>query len=254
MPYREKRIYSGQMLEVEIYPISPKQKKQPRGKKEKASTLKQKNLNDKNAKKHLIRLINTNFTDKDLAVHLTYTSEELPRSEEEARKDIANYIRRVKHYRKKNNLPSLKYIAVFEYKEKASGGREGKEPPVRMHHHVIMSSMDRDAAEQLWGKGRANADRLKADEYGYEGLARYITKDPQGSKRWVQSKNLDQPTVKINNHKYSKRKVEVLARTPDDRQLFERLYPGYILNDCISQVNDITAGTHLYIRMRKLQI
>lgn len=31
-------------------------------------------------------------------------------------------------------------------------------------------------------KGRANADRLQADEFGYEALARYISKDPQGKK------------------------------------------------------------------------
>lgn len=247
MAYREKKVYSGKMLEVEIYPISLLEKKQPRRKKEKLSPPKQKNLNEKNAKKHLIRLINTNFTDEDLAVHLTYDNKNYPRSEEEARKDMANFIRRIKYYRKKNGLPELKYIAVIEYRESERGKQ------IRLHHHAIMNDMDRDVVEELWGKGRANADRLKADEYGYEGLARYISKDPKGSKRWTQSKNLKQPTVKVNDHKYSKRKIEQISNSPEDRQLFEKLYPGYILNDCEVQVNDINAGTYIYIKMRKLR-
>lgn len=248
MPYREKKIYSGKMLEIEIYPISKKERKKKRGKKEKVSLPKQKNLNDKNAKKHLIRLINTNFTDEDLAVHLTYTNKTLPRSEEEARRDVANYLRRVKHFRNKKGLPPLKYIAVIEFREP-----EETEKGIRIHHHIIMNSLDRDIAEQLWGKGRANADRLKADEFGYEGLARYITKDPKGSKRWTQSKNLKQPTIKINDYKYSRKKVTEIASCPEDRYQFEKLYPGYTFNSCKSEVNDITAGTHLYIKMRKLQ-
>lgn len=242
MPYREKKIYSGKIKEVEIYPISIQERKQPRGKKVKESLNKQKNLNDKNAKKHIIRLLNTNFTNDDLALHLTYTDKELPIDEKEARRDITNYIRRIKHYRKKKGLPPLKYVAVIEY------GKERK----RIHHHIVISGMDRDVVEQLWGKGRANADRLEEDESGFEGLARYITKDPKGNKRWVQSKNLKQPIVKVNDFKFSRRKVEELAKSQGDRTVFQKLYPGYILNECKVYINEITAGTYLYIKMRKL--
>lgn len=248
MPQREKKIYSGNMLEIDVYPITVQERKQTRKRKEKESAPKQKNLNDKNARKHLIRLINTNFTDNDLAVHLTYTDSTLPKSEEEARKDVANYLRRVKHYRKKNGLPPLKYIAVIEYKE-----HEENAKGVRMHHHIIMNSIDRDIVEELWGKGRANADRLKADEFGYEALGRYITKDPKGNKRWTQSKNLDQPTVKVNDFKFSRAKVEKMAKTSEDRELFEKLYPGYIFTSCKVEVNEVTGKVSLYIKMRKLR-
>lgn len=250
MPYREKKIYSGNILEVEIYPITLQERKQPRRKKVKLSLPKQKNLNDKNAKKHLIRLVNNNFTDhQDLSVTLTYDDKNLPGSEEEARKDVTNFIRRVKHYRKKNNLSDLKYIAVIEYQE-----REDNKKPVRIHHHLIMSGMDRDVIEQLWKKGWANADRLKADESGYEALGRYITKDPHGSKRWTQSKNLKQPKVEVNDFKYSRRKAEQLSNCQGDKDIFQNLYPGYLLNDIKVEVNEITAGKYLYIKMRKLKI
>lgn len=248
MPYREKKIYSGKMLEVEIYPITLQERKQKRKKKEKESLPKQKNLNDKNARKHLIRLLNRNFTDKDIAVHLTYTDKELPQTEEEARRDVGNYLRRIKHYRKKNGLEELKYIAVIEYKD-----QEENKKAVRIHHHIIMSGMDRDIAESLWKKGRANADRLKEDEFGYEALGRYISKDPKGSKRWTQSKNLKQPVIKVNDFKYTRRKVDLVARAPEDRELFEKLYPGYIFNNCKVTVNDIYGSTHLNIKMRKLE-
>jgi len=245
--YREKKIYSGDMLEIEIYPISEMERRQPRKKKEKESAPKQKNLNDKNAKKHLIRLINNNFTDDDVSITLTYRNKDIPESEEEAKKDVSNYLRRLKHHRIKNKLPPLKYIAVIEYKEPEAGKRG-----VRIHHHIIINGMDRDIVEQLWTKGRANADRLKADDYGYEGLARYITKDPKGSKRWTQSKNLKQPTVKVNDFKYTKRKAEKLANAPDDSIQIEKLYQGYILNECKTSFNEINACTYISIKMRKI--
>lgn len=248
MPYREKKIYSGKILEVDIYPITLQERKQKRKRKEKESLPKQKNLNDKNARKHLIRLINTNFTDKDLAVHLTYDNKSLPKSEEEAKKDVTNFLRRIKHYRKKNGMEELKYIAVVEYREQ----QEGKNP-IRIHHHLIINDMDRDKVEELWGKGRANADRLKSDEYGYEALGRYITKDPKGSKRWTQSRNLKQPTIKVNDFKISKRKAENMIRNPEDRAYFEKLYPGYIFTECKASINDILGSTYINIKMRKLE-
>lgn len=247
MPYREKRIYSGKMLEVEIYPISLKEKRKSRSKKRKESKIKQKNLNEKNAKKHLVRLLNTNFTDKDISLTLTYDNKNLPKNEDEARRDVVNYIRRLKNYRKRRGLPEIKYVAVIEYREAERG------KSVRLHHHLIMDgAVDRDTVERLWKKGRCNADRLRADEFGYEGLARYISKDPKGKKRWTQSRNLVQPTVKINDSKYSRKKVYELFMEKGNARKFEELYPGYLYTDSQTPINDIT-GTAVYIKMRRIE-
>lgn len=243
MPYREKKIYAGNYLEVEIYPITKQERRQPRKKKEKVTVPKQRNLNDKNSKKYLIRKTHANFTDDDLFLTFTYNAKHLPSSHEETKRDMTNYLRSVDRYRKKNSLPKLKWIAVIEYGE----GR-------RIHHHIIMSGMDRDIAEGFWKKGRANANRLKADENGYEGLVRYITKDPQGKRRWSCSRNLEEPVIRVNDNKYSKRKAEKLANAPDDSITFEKLYPGYVLTECKANFNDINAGTYLYIKMRKLKL
>lgn len=248
MPYREKKIISGQIVEIEIYPISLREKKQSRKKKAKESQPKQKNLNDKNAKKHFIRIVNTNFTDKDIVIHLTYSDDKLPKDPEQAKRDAANYIRRLNHYRKKNKLSAIKYIIVTEYHEPDLNDKRKR---VRIHHHIIMSGMDRDIAESFWRRGRANADRLQQDEFGFEGLARYLSKDPQGNKRWTGSKNLVKPKYcDPNDCEYSKRKVEIMARSCDDREMFEKKYPKFKFTDCKVEVNPVTGLTSLYIKMR----
>lgn len=247
MPYREKRILSGRYLEVDLYPVTLIDIKKSRKEKCKLSKPKQQNLNEKNAKKHLIRLMNANFTEKDLAVHPTYDPEHVPKDEAQARKDIANYIRRLKAYRTRKGLPELKYIAVIECRDPAEG-----RPSIRIHHHIIMSGdMDRDDIEQIWGRGRCNADRLQPDEQGFAALAYYITKDPKGSKRWCQSKGLKQPEVAVNDHKWSRRKIEQLSQIPEDREHFERLYPGYTFTRCQVSANGITGGLYVRIQMRK---
>lgn len=155
----------------------------------------------------------------------------------------------MKRYRKKHGLPDLKYMAVFEYKKPKRNQKS-----IRMHHHIVINDMDRDEVEKIWKKGRANADRLKADDTGYEALARYMTKDPQGNKRWMQSRNLKQPDIKINDYKYSKRKVIELFKLADDNRTFEKLYKGYYFTDCKAEINQINDGVYLHIRMRKIQI
>ncbi|WP_326511373.1 rolling circle replication-associated protein [Clostridium intestinale] len=252
MPYREKKFYLGstrKYLEVEHFPISFKERSKRRKDKKKETIPKQKNLNDKNAKKYLIRIINHNFTDKDLIAHLTYIDKYLPKSEEEARKDIKNYLLRVRRWRKKNGIKEeLKYIAIIEYRDQVEGKKA-----IRIHHHVIINDMDRDILEDLWKKGRANVDRLQADEYGYEALARYVTKDPQGKKRWVPSKNLKPPIPDINDFRFSKKKIVEMSKTPEDREMFERLYPGYFLTKCSVEVNKETSEIYIYLKMRKLE-
>lgn len=248
MPFREKKIKSGIIQEVEIYPITEKDKKQPRAKKIKESQPKQKKINEKNARKQLNRLIDTNFTDDDLSLCLTYTELTLPQSEEEARRDITNFLRRVRRLKIKLGLTPLKYIAIIEYKE-----ADEKTKEVRIHHHIIINGgIDRDEIEKLWQKGRCNADRLKADNNGYEALAKYISKDPKGSKRWTQSKNLKQPIIQINDSKFTKRKVEKLTNY-SNIDMIEKLYPGYQLVDFKVSINDVTAAPHIYIKMRQIE-
>jgi hypothetical protein len=164
---------------------------------------------------------------------------------EEARRDIQNYIKRLKRYRKKNGLDDLKYIYVIEFEDKPS-------KKTRVHHHIIINKMDRDIAEELWGKGWANADKLKPNDFGLEGVARYIAKDLNGSRRWSGSRNLKQPKITKSRTRLTRRKVENLAKSQNDfKEIFERVYPNSEYKDCKTNYSDIAAGFYLYVRLRK---
>lgn len=245
--YVVKTIRSGEMVESEIYPVWKCRSDVPRKGEKKESREAQKNLNDKNAKKKVVRLINTNFSKDDLMISLTYDDKHLP-TLEEARRDIQNYIKRIKRFRKKNGLEDLKYLYVIEFEEK-------KSKKTRVHHHIIINSMDRNAAEDLWGKGYANADRLKPNDFGLEGVGRYIAKDLNGSRRWSCSRNLKQPKITKSRTRLTRRKIENLAKNQDCfREIFEKVYPDCIYKDSKAMYSDIASGYYLYVRLRKRDV
>ena len=246
--YRTKTIRAGEILECEIYPIwacnSEIRKARAEAKKSSAA---QRAVNDRNARRKLERKINANFGRGDISITLTYRGE-VP-DIEQARRDIQNYIRRIKRYRQKMGLPELKYIYVIEY-DPGDGGRRKK----RVHHHVIMSGMDRDKAEELWGKGYANADRLQPDQdHGLAALANYIVKDPRGAKRWCCSRNLVEPVITTADHKMGKRKAERLARDveAEAREIFGRAHKGYRLVECEVKRSSIVAGVYIRAKMHR---
>lgn len=246
--YRVKTIKSGDMLECEIYPLW-KSSKRKRSLKAKESTKAQKNLNDRNIKKHLIRLMNANFSKEDMWATFTYDSENLPEDETLAKKDMQNYIRRLKRLIKKEGLEELKYIYVTEYEEDPKKGKK------RVHHHIVMNFKDRDIAEQVWDKGgRTHSRRLQPDDYGLEGMARYITKDPRNSKRYTTSRNLSKPVITVADSKMTKRRAEKIAMNENMApEIFEKWYQGYGFNDIDIKFSEFISGTYLYVRMKKFK-
>ena len=246
---REKHIISGKMFEAEFYPIFSDGRKIPeRRPKEKLSPKAQQNLNDKNSRKKLTRLINTNFGQNDIVIHGTYRDNEMPSTEEEVRKDVVNYNRRIKAYRKKHGLPEMKYIYVIEAKVSKKTG------VLRWHFHMLMSEMDRNVAEEMWPHGDwTNADRLQPNEKGCEALAKYLVKDPQGSKRWAQSRNLKKPHIpKPKDGKITKQGVKKLAtQKVDDREYWEKRYKGYRFVEAQPEYNEFNGHWYLSIVMYK---
>jgi hypothetical protein len=125
---------------------------------------------------------------------------------------------------------------------------------VRIHHHIIMNAViPREVVEDKWGMGRSEARRLQPDEFGLEGIARYIIKGKKNTKSWVPSQNLKKPIVNTSVTKLTKRRAENMARNQNEfKELFEKLYKNkYIFNDCTTFISDITGGFYLYARMRK---
>ena len=185
MPYTETKITSGDIIEI-IKCYSPRipAKKIARGKNVKVTPEVLKDKNFKNAVLMLNRLINCNFTHLDIFITLSYTDDNLPESYEEAMKNLKNFLRRVKHYLKKNNLPALKYIAITEYKNQ------------RANHHIVLKNMSLDVLEALWQKGWVNMKRMYSQD-DFRGLANYLTKEDKAAqkRRWIQSTNLAHPTI-----------------------------------------------------------
>jgi hypothetical protein len=268
--YRTKRIYAGDHFEIECYPLW-NTNNEVRNAKKAATREAQKDLNDKNAIKWATRLVNENFTADDLGLTLGYPGKKSP-SLEEAKRDLRNYLRRAKDYFKRNDLGEFKYFFVTQY------GVRNK----RIHHHGVMTGMDREIAEALWRGwtedgskkanklskagieniqkkqhgyfGNANSISLTPDEYGLIGWSNYITKDPQGAKRWTASRNLKKPEIKppVDN-KISKRKVEQMVMDFQDkpREIFEDMFPGYEFLDIEIKRSNYVAGAYIYVRMHR---
>ena len=116
---REKKTDCANYREVDIIPrteAAEQAARGKRGKKRKSNAPKQKDLNDKNAKRYLVQLGNGNFHIGDLHTSCTYDAENLPETVEEAEKIVTNYLRRIAYRRNKLGLEPLKYILVTEYK------------------------------------------------------------------------------------------------------------------------------------------
>ena len=95
--YALKEITTGDQFEIEIYPqFRSMDEVPPEGRTIKKDNNKaQKNLNDKNARKYVERLINENFSDRDIWMTLTYDGEHLPPDGDvdAAIKNVQKYIR-----------------------------------------------------------------------------------------------------------------------------------------------------------------
>lgn len=121
---REKKTDCANYREVDIIPRTEAAEQATRGKrgrKRKSNAPKQKDLNDKNAKRYLVQLGNGNFSIGDLHTSCTYSEENLPGTVEEAEKIVTNYLRRIAYRRNKLGLEPLKYILVTEYKYTKDG-------------------------------------------------------------------------------------------------------------------------------------
>lgn len=245
--YRVKTIISGPIVESEIYPVWESKRYAPPKPKKAKSTEAQRNLNEKNARKKFIRLLNANFVAGDIWATFTYDNAHRPATIEDAIKEMQRYIKRLNAYVKKHNLPELKYVYVTEYHDK-----DDDEKKVRVHHHLVTNFKDRDVAEKLWkAGGRTNTRRIQPDEdFNLEGLGNYLSK---GKRRWNSSLNLKKPQIFTADSKFrSIRSVEKMLNPCLAEDKLRKLYPNYILLETPKiYVNDIYGGYYIYTRMRR---
>ncbi len=265
----EKKTISGNLLEADFYPVwenGNKMPTRPRG--TKPSSEAQKKYNNNIAIKNAVRMINANFANGDFLMVLTYNQNFAPQDFDGAARDLSNYTRRVRtriaseikriekqlkadpnNKELKKQLKRLKrpfkwYCTIEEVTYK-TGNKCGQK---NYHMHLFMTgSIDRDTAEEIWHKGmRVNALRFQPENFGPEAAARYISKDPQGRKRFRHSKNLTKPTTKKKVGSVTPRTVELMAKQRiDDREYWERRYKGYRFLRCFARFNKYNG--HWYV-------
>lgn len=257
--YALKEITAGSQFEIEIYPEFKKMDDVPvEGKVKRDNSAAQKNLNDKNARKYVERLINHNFGDSDIWITLTYGEGNEPKNMDEAIRNMQNYIKRIAYQRKKRGLPATKYVYITEY---------SPENKIRWNHHLVMDGLlDMDTVESTWKKGRRNnTRRLDKDEYGLTGIACYITKEKnrkKGEKRWNSSTNLKQfrthtvhskrPTAAAGAYKPIGKYVTNFIK--DQANIAEQMvkwYPDYTFTDFGVYYNNFNGMFYIKARMRR---
>lgn len=251
MKSRTKTILSGKHLEVELYPVTAHGHLRER--KRKLSSSAQRKLNEKNARKKLERLINSNFQRGDTIITLSYRAE-LRRNLDYAAvvRDVQNYLRRVKRWRNSHGLPYTKYIYVVEL-----AGSDN------WHAHLIMSAMPREVAENLW----LNADFVNSKSFqptaqeGGAAFANYIAGKKPGKevqtkhwRKWNCSKNLAKPTEKVKDGTHTRRGLARIARERvDDSAYWERKYKGFRFVSARPVFNEFTGWWSLYVKMYRAE-
>lgn len=243
--WRQKTIKSGDVVEIEIYPLWDTMATN-RGKKINPTSEEQIKINERNRRKHVARLINANFTDGDLWITLGYKSGLNPPDYKTARKHLTNYLATLRNYCKKHDQ-EFKYIYVTE---KSSRGR--------YHHHIICNFPDRNIAEEKWKFGKyPNTKNIKKEDGHIDGLANYITKEikeEKNQKSYGWSRNLKKPKITIADTKVSKRRAQKMAT--NEHELIAYLTKDQKGAKYLSskvRYSDYTDGAYIYAKLIKNQ-
>ena len=255
MGYRRRTTVSGPRIDAEVFPVFGRhQRGDLRRAKHQLTRTAQQRANDERSRRHLIQLVEANFTEKDVSVTLSYAG--TPPDPERVDKDIRNFIARVKRARERQGLGELKYIYAIGGDEMPAAGYSGKRP----HVHMIMNGgIDRDTLEKIWAKGRANADRLQPRDEGLGGIATYFTRQKQdrpekpGVRKWRGSRNLKQPIRRSRDAKMTNSRVRRIAYDfrNEAKDVMEKLYPGYSLQNCEVRYSDVIDGVYIRCVLRK---
>lgn len=250
MGYRTRTTKAGPRLEAEIYPMYGREKTgRLRAEKKNMTPEKVARLNMERSERHAVLLTEANFSENDYHVTLTYKGE--TPDYKRAKMDVRNWTDKLKRLRAKEGLEPLKYIGAIE------GGTDGTRE--RIHIHIIVNGgINREIMESLWGKGYANADRLRPDENGLEAVARYIIKQSRTGKekfkkRWFASRNLKQPKTRTSDTKVTNAKVRKIAgdMLNEARAIMEKVYPGYEFTKCAVHGSDVVDGVYIRVVMRE---
>lgn len=188
---RLKRVQAGRLVREALWtPSFPADTPKARAEKAKCSSAARQRINDRYSWQKLKTVLATNFTGTDLVLTLTYDDDHLPPNREAAKKMVRKFLAQLRTYRGARESELL-YVYCTE----------DKHGDARVHHHVVINGTgnDYDIIRSLWVHG-VNLLIEPIDVYGYEELAKYLTKEPReyghtdvGARTWTPSLNLRKP-------------------------------------------------------------
>lgn len=221
MPWYERRIVSGRLLEVERYYATRDGRRISRGANAEESDDDQKLMNDVQAENRLRRILLANFSPEagDMLVTFTVSGDASRRTLDALWKSFSA---RLKAERARRGLPECRWVKVPHCQ---SG---------RWHFHVVMSGgMELSELQELWGKQHRISGSFLNLSDNYRGLCRYLlgTEKPRKGetegnareqrakykRRWSCSRNLAKPVVK--KRSISQRTVMQLPKAPKGYRL-----------------------------------
>ena len=255
---RVKTIKSGEQVEAMCFSIVNDMEAVKRAKAaKKQSTQAQARFNEKCSYLNMERLSNANFGVGDYLGTFTYAPGKQPKSDEEAQRNMRNFIGRLKYeWDKHKEYGPMKYIYCTERTEGKGG--------VKYHHHMILSGngMTRDQVEAKWPYGIANTKRYQWQENGFSGWAHYMVQKkadrqrPQEKatrRRWAASTNLVKPTITRADRKITRKQAMRIATAAETEAaaIFEKAYPNCVLLSCEVRWSQYAPGPYIYARLRK---
>ena len=251
MGYRTRTVKAGTRLEAEVYPIFGRsQETIARRARQNITKERQQQLNTVRSKRRLVLLMEANFSlYDDVAVTLTYAEEP---DMKRCRKDVRNFLGRVRRRREKMGLEEMKYIYAI-----------GRDSDHRIHVHMVMTGgISQRELVGIWGKGIVNSYVLQSYGKGLQGMANYLYKQNEKARdagerwymhMWSGSRNLKKPKEHASDTKMSNRKVRKIALGfgAIGREILEKVYPGYVLEDCRVRYSDVVDGVYIRAVMRR---
>lgn len=190
---RLKRIQGGRLVKQALWSAAfPSDTPRARAEKARCTTMARQALNDKAAWEKLKMILATNFNYQDLMLTLTYDNDHLPPNIIAARKLLKKFLTQLRECRRCRG-DELRYVYVTE-----NVHGDG-----RIHHHLVINGTgkDYDIIRSLWICG-TDLEFSRVESWGYEELAKYLTKEPRkygrncvGERMWTPSRNLKKPEI-----------------------------------------------------------
>lgn len=261
-------IRAGQSLEVMCCPIIKTTPDVRREVKRRRTSPAMAKVNARNTERHMMRLLEHNFTPGAWVFTLTYhyptedygfcnlaeLSDEyerrgLPWDVGRVKKDARNWRQKVK--RRCPRPEAVKWIMRIE--EGKNPPAEGLPPKYHIHGIIEGEGITREMLEALWPHGSVTIDAFRMKDDGAAQLARYLNKQKSGGRWWSHSRNLKEPPRTVSERKVSRRRLSRIAADVlrDGREILEEIYPGYKLVEATAHFSDFVAGAYIYARMRK---